>query len=318
MANRRFPGRLFDDWPAKVLSLSAAIFVFFAYNLTRLEQRTISVPLSVTMGEEVVPASAFPRTVKVSLKGERDTISALREDDVAASLDLSNFKTEGAFRVPVRLERRGLAVAADPLEIAAEPGEVVVAMEKKTSRLVPVTPSFRGFLEPGFELVSFELTPSEAEVAGPAGAVARATEIATESIELSGRKSDFSLEVRLLRKDGVLSFTEADTVRIKARVRRSLESRLLENVRITPKGLQPGLSLADSLPAGTVRLHSATEPASLQAEAALVSLAVNLSGFSRPGIYTVKVEAIVPPGSFVETFEPQTVTVRLLPSVEGQ
>lgn len=329
------PSRLLEDWPAKVISLALALFVFFVYNLTRLEQRALSIPLTVSLNDEFVPSSQYPRTVKVILRGERDTLYSLREDDVAASIDLSGIRTEGAFRAPVRLERRGAAIAADPLELTSEPGEIVVGMERKVTRSLPVTPSFRGFLDPGYELVSFDIDPPEVLVAGPAGAIARATDVATEFIELSGKRSDFSLEARLLRKDSFTSVTGDDTVKIKAKVRRALVSRTMDGLRIQVRGLGPSLVLADPLPAGTMRVHAAQDPRNVGGETGAVqagsspagdlpdaaltgqaSLSVDLSGYSRPGTYTVRVEASVPSGVFIETYEPQTLTLRLV-SPEG-
>lgn len=327
------PAQLLEDWPAKVISLALALFVFFVYNLTRLEQRALSIPLSVSLNDEVVPSTQYPRTVKVILRGERDTLYSLREDDIAAGIDLSGIRAEGAFRAPVRIERRGAAIAADPLELTPEPGEIVVGMERKATRSLPVTPSFRGFVDPGYELVSFDIEPPEVLVAGPAGAVARATDVATEFIELSGKRADFSLDARLLRKDSFITVPGADTVKFKARVRRALVSRTLDGLRIQVRGLNPSLALADPLPPGSMRLHaggpdqgmggtaeeSGAAAAAAAAQAQLASqaqLAIDLSSFARPGTYTVRVDAAVPPGVFIETYEPQSVTVRLV-SPEG-
>ncbi|GAB1456978.1 hypothetical protein MASR2M48_22860 [Spirochaetota bacterium] len=39
--------RLLADWPAKILSLAGAVALFFFYQLNRLEERPLSVPLTV-------------------------------------------------------------------------------------------------------------------------------------------------------------------------------------------------------------------------------------------------------------------------------
>jgi len=312
MKNKIFPKRFFDDWPAKVLSLAAALLVFFFFNLTRLEQRYLSIPLVVSLNDEFVPSSQFPRTVRVSMRGERDTLYTLREDDIAASVDLSGYRSEGAYSVPVHLERRGAALAVDPLELSADPGEIVVGMERKTIRSIPVTPSFRGFLEPGFELVSFELEPAEVEISGPAGAVARATDIATESIELGSRKADFSVDARLVKKDNLISLVDDGTVQIRVRVRKTLDSRTLENVRVAVTGLAPGLALAEALPSGIVRLHVSDGSATVPAGGFDSLLSVDLSALTKPGSHTVPVAVNAPAGTVAETFEPQSIIVKLV------
>ena len=196
--------RVFSDWPAKVLSLAAALLLMFFYNLTRLEQRTLTIPLSVAVNEAFVPSSAYPRTVKVTLRGERDIIYGIREDDLVATLDLAGYSAEGVYRVPVRIERRGAALNADPLEVRADPSEIALGLEKKVKKTVPVTPAFKGFLERGYEITSFELSPSDITISGPSGAVARTTEISTDTIELTGKNSDFSAVVGLVVKNSLV------------------------------------------------------------------------------------------------------------------
>ncbi|MCX8012849.1 MAG: hypothetical protein N3A02_00990, partial [Rectinema sp.] len=79
--------RLLENWPAKVISLMLAIFIMFLYNLTRLDQRLITIPLTVTLGRTFVPSTEYPKTVRVVIRGERDQIYRIRESDIVASLD---------------------------------------------------------------------------------------------------------------------------------------------------------------------------------------------------------------------------------------
>jgi len=309
MKPEKLAARLFADWPAKVLSLAAALLLTLFFNLTRLEQRTISIPLAVALNGQFSPSSQYPHMIKVVLKGERDVIYGIREDEVSASLDLAGFKGEGIYRVPVKLERRGNALAADPLELRPEPLEITIGLERRLSRKVPVTPSFKGFLESGYELTSFDLVPAEVDISGPAGLVAQTTDISTDIIELEGKKTDFSVDVRLIKKDNLLEFAGKDSVIFSARVTRSLNVKTFTGVRIGMKGLAGFLSLAETLPTGNLRLHipdgkeSNLDPDGL--------LSVDLSALTRPGIYTVDVAVRQPEGIIVETYEPQTVTVRI-------
>ena len=52
--------KLLENWPAKVISLVMAIFIMFLYNLTRLEQRVIIVPLNISEGHSYVPSTEYP------------------------------------------------------------------------------------------------------------------------------------------------------------------------------------------------------------------------------------------------------------------
>ncbi len=311
----RFFKLTFADWPAKVLSLAVALLLTLFFNLTRLEQRTINIPLTVSLNDEMAPSSQYPRMVRVILRGERDVIYSIREDEVSASLDLAEYKNEGVFKAPIRLEKRGNALTADPLEIHPEPSEIAIGLERRMAKKVPVTPSFKGFLESGFELTTFDLVPSEVTVSGPAGLVARTTEVSTDTIELSGKKSDFTANVRLLKKESLLSLDGKETVIFSAKVRKSLDIKNFVNIKIYPQGLSASLEITDILPTGNVRMHIPEEAMGNFDQNALLS--IDLSTLTKPGTYMLDVAVSAPEGAVVETFEPQTLTISLRSAGSG-
>jgi hypothetical protein len=310
MANKGFAKRFLANWPAKVLSLAAALLLFFFYRLNRLEDRYISAPLAVSMNDEYVLSSQTPRSVRVTLRGESNAISAIQEDDVRASLDLSGYRAEGSFRAPVQVERKGSALGVDPLEIRTDPADIAVSIEKRITRIVPVTPSFKGFLEPGYDLVSFDISPSEVAVSGPSSAVARVDDVQTDFIELAGRSSDFTVKARTVKKESLLTIG-ADFVEFRAVVQRSLAIKDFDGVAIAGEGLAAELALAQALPPGTLRIRSsATDITGFSP--AQGTLFVDLSGMRKPGVYQAKVQSRAPDGFTIERFEPQSIQVTIV------
>jgi hypothetical protein len=308
--SKGFLTRAFSNWPAKVLSVAAALLLFSFYRLNRLEDRYISVPLSVSMNDEYVPSSQYPRSVRATLRGESNALFAIQEDDVRASLDLSGYRAEGQYRASVQIERKGSALGVDPLEIRTDPADVSVTMEKRMTRVVPVTPSFKGFLEPGYELVSFELSPSQVEISGPTSAVARSEEVQTDFIELAGRNSDFIVKSRIVKKDNLVSISGTDSVEFRAVVQKSLAIKSFEGVAIAPEGLESGLAVVSVLPEGKVRIRSSTTDISGFTPGQGL-LYVDLSAVRKPGSFQLKVQSRAPDGFTIERFEPQSVQVSI-------
>ena len=315
MPNKGLAARLLANWPAKLLSLGAAGLIFVFYTLNRLENRYISAPLTVSLGDEYLPSSQYPRSVQVTLRGESKAIFSIQEDDVRASLDLSGYRAEGQYRVPVQIERKGTALGVDPLEIRTDPAEVAVSMERRATRVVPVTPSFRGFLDPGFELISFDINPSEIEVSGPASAVARVSDVQTDFIELTGRNADFAVKARVVNKEALVSTMGPDSVEFRAIVQRSLAIKSFEGVSIQVDGLASGLALAAPLPPGSLRIRSTASDVTGFAPAPGI-LFVDVSDFRKPGTYQVKVQTRAPDGFAIERYDPPTVQVVIV-SMEG-
>jgi len=174
---------------------------------------------------------------------------------------------------------------------------------------VPVTPSFKGFLESGFELANFDIVPPEVTISGPAGLIAKTTEISTDTIELSGKKADFSASVRLLKKDSLLTLEGRDLVVFSATVNRSRDVKNFINLPIYIRGLDPDLTLAEILPTGNLRMYIAEELVENLKTSEMLS--ADLSGYTKAGTYTVDVKVSVPEEAVVETYEPQTLTIKL-------
>jgi len=317
LPNKGFSKRLLANWPAKVLSLAAALLLFSFYRLNRLEDRYISVPLSVSMNDEYVPSSQYPRTVRATLRGESNALFAIQDDDVRASLDLSGYRAEGKYRAPIQIERKGTALGVDPLEIRTDPSDVAVTMEKRITRVVPVTPSFKGFLEPGYELVSFELIPSEVEVSGPAGSVSHVSDVETDFIQLAGHNADFIVKVRVLKKDSLVSIGGPESVEFRAVVQRSLAIRSFEGIEIAEEGLPAGLALASPLPQGSLRIRSSTTDITGFSPAPGI-LYVDLAEFKKAGAYRATVRSRAPDGFTIELFEPKTVDVSIVAAGSAQ
>jgi YbbR domain-containing protein len=299
-----------NDWPAKMFSLAAAFLLFVFFSLNRLNDRYMSVPLAISLNETYLPSNQIPRSVRVTLHGEAESLVAIREEDITASLDLTPFRNEGIHRVNVRIEKRGDAAALDPLEIKVEPSEIAVGIEKKARKTVPVTPSFRGFLEPGYELTSYSLSPPQIEISGPAGAIARTTDIPTDFIELAGRNGDFSARVNLLKKELLNVVNGQDSAEFRAVIQKSMPARIVSNLEIQVSGLPEQFVLSEAPPLGSIRLKTSRGGAEASQNPGF-GLAVDASDIRKAGTYSLPVVARSPEGIAVESYEPATVSLHV-------
>ncbi|HQO65277.1 MAG TPA: CdaR family protein, partial [Spirochaetales bacterium] len=302
--------RLLADWPAKVLSLAGALALSYFYQVNKLEERPMSVPLVVVTNDDFVPASQYPRTVRLVLRGESNAIYAVLEGDIEATLDLRGYTGAGVWRVPVRVEKRGSALGIDPLEISVDPSDVALSIEPRVVKEVPVVPSFRGYLEPGFELAGFRLTPARMEIAGPSSAMEKLADAATDPIELTGRSDNFELRTKVQLRDPLLVLLSSNLVDFSAEVKKALVYRNFQGLELSYVGLRDGLALLEFGTMGAARVAAS----SVELEAFATGpglLEADLSNIEKPGVYTVAVSPRFPAGFDVETWSPmvQTVTV---------
>ena len=309
--------KLLENWPAKVISLVIAIFIMFLYNLTRLDQRLITVQLNISEGRSFVPSTDYPKTVRVIIRGERDQIYRIREADIVASLDLTRYQSEGVFRVPVKLERRGEARDIDPLELRADPAEIPIGFERLAAKRVAISPTFKGFLEQGYELTSYEIVPPEIAIEGPSNLIANTKDISTDVIELSGKTEDFSLTVPLLKPSDLINLIDVNTVRFTARIQKQERRITLNNVPVKAVNLDPVLSIAETMPTGKMTLLP--RQGQDASSAADVHLQADFKGITKPGQYTLPLAPVVPDGYDVEAYDPLVISVhvRMAQSVQS-
>lgn len=308
MKGSRFIARLLHNWPAKALSLAAAILLLVFHDISRLEERFFSVPLELELPDGYVPASNFPDNVRVSLRGESEEIFRILEEDIRAYVDLTEHDSAGEFLEPIRVERLGTARGIEPLEIGVEPVEVAITLEETLQKGVEVQPSLSGFPPTGYELTQYQISPSTVEIQGPRSRVAQMEEVTTEDIELTGRREDFNVRVRLQRPDPLVTFLGGDVVEFRGIVEEAVVLHTFDPVETVVLGLDPQLQLDGQLPSGTVRVQGRqldledTEPDQVQ-------LIVDASAITSPGQYVLSVRPDVPQGLIVLRYEPTEVEV---------
>ncbi len=310
MPRNKIVTAIFDNWPAKMLSLAAALVLSWLWHVNRLGERQIAVPLRVTTNAEYAAASKYPRTVRLVIRGEPSAIGSLLESDFEASIDLSKAAEEGELRVPVEVRKLGIAVGMDPLQVTPDIVELTVSMERRTQAVVPIVPVFRDVLEAGYEL-SYVIEPDRVAVSGPASLVANLRAVTTDFIDLAGRSSDFAAEVRLVGLDQLLELSGPARVRFSATIRKTMSSRSFDAVPVRVDGLPQGFALSEDPQAVTVVLLGPRETLDAFVPGADFAV-IDLSDVRASGGATVPVVVNAPPGTTLESCAPAALTVQIV------
>jgi hypothetical protein len=282
-----------ENWPAKVLSIALAIIIFVFHHWSVLEERFFSNPLEVEENAALAPASAYPRMIRITLRGEANSIYPILDEDIETFLDLTPYTAPGTYRVPIQIRKKGTALGVEPLEINMEPLDVMVELDQKISKYVTLNPSLQGYLEPGYEMVSYTMTPSQVVVDGPQRLMDSLTELSTGFIELGGRSDDFSTSVRILNRDPLLTIRGDGMTEFRGMVRRLVIVRNFTNLPIELNGLPGQFTAETGFLTGTVRLEGTQQE--LEAyEPARAILHLDCSQITEPGTYTLPVRADIP------------------------
>jgi YbbR domain-containing protein len=300
--------QLISNWPAKALSLAAAILLFIFHNFSTLSERFISVELTAAFADGLTAAQPYPRRVRVEVRGNDRSLSAVTEEDISAIADFSRFDTEGVYTTPVTIQKKGVLDGLDTIEIGVDPLEITLPVQKKVRKRVEVTPVFKGLPAAGFRLDQYTVNPTGIDLEGPQGIVQTINSISTEDIDLSNKRDSFTLRASLVNVHPLLTFPGGNTVDFRGQIMEALELRTFENIPVTLQGFSSRLTLEEEAPIGWLTIQggpSALEAAKMEK----LQLVIDCAGLTENGVYNLPVKPLIPSGLNVLQFGPDSVTL---------
>ena len=306
MTSRVFTRALLADLPVKVLCLAAAVILLLFHRVTTLTERFFSVPLDVGTPAGLAVASAFPRTVRITLRGAGDAIFPILEEDVEASVSLDNHHTPGVYRAEVKVERKGTAQGVEPQSIN-------FTLEPLTEKRVVLSPDLKGTPAYGYELVQSGVSPQNVVIRGARSRVQSVTALDTEEIDLTGRTGSFASKVKILLPNTLVKIAGEAAADFHATIQEATVQHSFEGVALAPFDLSPHLVLKTEPEPGSVKTQG-TQLAVDAVRPEQLRLLLDLGGVRRAGTYTLPTRPDVLPGIMIVDWSPREVTVEIAAS----
>ncbi len=313
MTGRRFLRLLLADLPVKVICLTAAVILLLFHRVTTLTERFFSVPLDVTTPSGLAVASAFPKTVRITLRGAEESIFPVLEEDVEAAVSLDAHHTAGIYRAEVKVSRKGTAMNIEPLEIRVDPQEITFTLEPLTEQRVNVIPDIRGSPAYGYELVQSVISPQTVVIRGARSRVQGVTALPTEEIDLTGRTGSFASKVKLLLPNTLVRLAGDPSADFRATIQEATVSRTFSDVALVVVDLSPHLAFRTDLPTGSVQVQG-TQLTVDGVRPEQVKLLVDGSAVKRAGQYVLHPRPEVASGITVLDWSPREITVDVVSS----
>jgi hypothetical protein len=308
---------LTENWVPKVLSIALALVIFMFHRLNTLETRFFSIPLILDIPSHLCPSSSYARMVRVTLRGDANNIQPIQNDDIEAYLDLNDYESPGNYHAPVKLRKKGTALGVEPLELTVDPAAVAIDLDYKQNKYVPLTANIDGSPEPGFDLVSHTLSPTQVVLEGPSGLLDNVLELYTDVIDLNGRNADFSAVVAILNRDPLLTIRGNGMTEFKGFVHARVDVRNIGGLPITLSSLGPGLLGEGDMRTGSVRLEGSRGDLDTFVPPPDF-LRVDCSGISVPGRYTLPVTAALPSSLSLIRMEPEELGITVILEGAGE
>lgn len=284
--------KLIENWSAKVLSFAFALVLVQFYKSSLLERRYFSVPLVVENTGSLVSSTAIPRMVKVSVWGEVEGISAIREDDIVAFIDFASISDDGEHTLPIQTRRRGIALNVSPLEIDVEPTEIKLNLEKSMTKRATVKLGLRGEPAQNYEIYETIITPSVVEVIGPTSVVDNITDVFTNPIKIENRQTSFSGTTEILSQNSLVTISGSQQINYSIKIREISEAKTFDDLELYFNGLDDKFEIVSNIPKGNLTVRGERSKV-LTWKIPANTLRVDCSNIKKPGVYSLPVSAIV-------------------------
>jgi len=306
---RSLLGSVVNNWPAKILAFTVAVLLFVFNRMNNLRERDVEVFLDVILPKGYAIAAPYQEKVSVTVKGDdEDSIAEITPDDFWAFVDLSDYSREDEITLPVRYTRRGPALSATVFVDRVEPTEVQISLERELTRTIPVKPVFKGVPQNGYTLNRYTMNPATVRLKGPRSRIEALKGILTEEIDLAGRRSDFTLKVKVMKQDPFISISTEKVVEFQGVIREIIMNREYVGVPITAINLPPYLTWDSEDLVSSISL----EGPKLFLEALKIDdirMDIDLERVRTPGGYTFEIMPAVPPGLVIRDFSPNKIKI---------
>jgi hypothetical protein len=128
---------VFDQWPAKVLALGAAVLLFLFNRFDSLDSKVLSLPVRLVADTTLLPSQDWNNRVRVTLRGSSEVLAGLDETALEVLADFSSHSGEGLWKAPLQVVRHGAALQAEGFS-PAEVKEVAEDVRQKLLRVPDV------------------------------------------------------------------------------------------------------------------------------------------------------------------------------------
>lgn len=231
--------KITHNWFPKCACIGFAIILYIFGKTSRLESRSIQIPVVVLEDENLSRTSGKPLNVTVNLRSESDIVSTFTAKDLEAVIDLTYFTKPGKYDVPVNVTLSSEINRSVPIEVTVTPKKVSVDLEERIRKAVPVNVPVYGNPLHGYEVSDIKVSPQQVLISGPKSMVESITQVPTYEIDLTDKKDNFTEVKKVRGLNRHISIVSSDQINVDVSFNTSLVSKSFKNCQVFLAHLDP-------------------------------------------------------------------------------
>lgn len=285
--------RILDKWPAKVICLVIAIFLYFFHQASLIESKTFVVPLQIIEDGIVMHIGNAPTSVSVVVKAGEENIKTVLPTDISASISLDTITEKGTYKLPVKLTLSESLMTYDPFEVKLKDDSVTIDVDRRAIKYVPIVPSVVGEVAHGYEIDSISMNPSTVEISGPESLVNATEQVFSTRLNVSNAEINFSTETSCQQLNKLLTVMDEGPIKAEITIKPKQMERLFDSVPIEVLNLSDSLEIKEELPLVSIKI-SGSMPVLENYILSKHAVQINLHDISEPGLYELPLRYVLP------------------------
>lgn len=199
----------------KLVSLGLAALLWIALNVEPKSEISLKVPLEFINTPKGVEVLGGTNTVDVRLSASSSIVKRIDASDVTASLDLSEWS---AGERTYSLDSKNLVIPFGVAVTRITPSKIRLRFEPTERKAVTVHARIVGKPALGHAVTAIVCDPAMAELEGPASHLTAIQSVSTDSLDVTGRSSTFSMRLPLYIEDPVVRLAVDQDIRVKVTI----------------------------------------------------------------------------------------------------
>ncbi len=223
------------NWGLKLASfLFALVLWYFVVGVDKVD-RTIPIPVEiVNLPENMIITNQFKKRIEIRVKGPLGLIRKLEKSNISHTIDLSD--AAPGSRV-IKNTAENLPIPNGVRLQNVSPRNIILRIDELINKKIPVIIKTNDYPEPGYKVISINVTPNSIQVTGPQSLLENLNSFATETVELEGRTESFTVSKLLDTPEQITELIGEPVVDVHVDIKKK-EEKIEDSPRL-PEGGQP-------------------------------------------------------------------------------
>ena len=208
MNTKHLLDEILDKWPAKVICLIVAIFLYFFHQASIIDSKTLVVPLKILENGVVMQVGSAPKSVSVVVRGSAEDIKLVDPSEITAYVSVDDITQKGQYTLPVQLSLSDALLVLDPFEVKLKDENLTLYVDRKAIKYVPLMPSVVGEVAHGYEVESITMNPSTIEITGPESVINSTQSVYTTRVNVSNAETNFTVETSYQNLSSIITVVD--------------------------------------------------------------------------------------------------------------